>query len=47
MDLHVEISEVIFVGNSTDARYTRIHKGQPDHVLELCRSELGRRAVRP
>lgn len=47
MDLHVEISEVVFVGNSADARYTGIHKGQLDHVLELRGSERGRRAVRP
>lgn len=47
MDLYVEISEVVFVGNSADARYTGAHKGQPGQSLELFGHELGRRAVRP
>lgn len=29
MDLNVEVSEVVFVGDSADARHTGIHEGQP------------------
>ena len=47
MDLHVEVSEVVFVGNSAYARHTNIHNSQPNQVLELFRYQLGRRAVLP
>ena len=33
MDFHVEVSEVVFVGNSADARHSGTRKGQPGHIL--------------
>ena len=47
MDLNVEISEVVFVGNGADARHTSIHNGQPGLVLELYGWERGRHTVLP
>ena len=46
MDLDVEVSEIVFMGNSTDTRYTRNHEGQQGYVLdcvwETCGSAIKR-----
>lgn len=47
MDLNVEVSEIVFVGNSADTRHTSIQKGQPGLVIELFGHERGRHAVLP
>lgn len=47
MDLNVEVSEVVFVGNSTDTRHTSMHNGQPGHAFGHSGNERGRLAVLP
>lgn len=47
MNLNVEVSKVVFVGNSADSRYTSIRRGQPGHVLESFGKESGRHTVLP
>ena len=47
MNLYVEVSEVIFMGNSADTRHTSINKDQPGHIIKLFGNERGTHAVLP
>lgn len=47
MNLDVEVSKVVFVGDSADSRYTSIRKRQPGHVVESLGKEGGRHTVLP
>lgn len=47
MNFDIEVSEVVFVRNSADARYSSIHKGQPGHGREHKGNEGGGHTVLP
>ena len=48
MDLHVEVSEVVFVGNSADAGHSGVSQASAGPCSCSCLGvKLGRRAVLP
>ena len=48
MDLYVEVSEVVFVGNSADARHSGISQASAGSCSRSCLGvKLERRAVLP